>query len=423
MFNESIISDKKYNRNLKANLAQSLKDELPIFEEEFKDYKLEVEDPKKFKNGFDAKINILDKDNNLIGYIAYYETHYLNICAYTSDNDMVAHEIGNWGDQRNIAKLIRILINPDVTKAIVTYEANINSLKENIDLEKESEEPLEQVSIGTEKVPLHSEENTGLKKYCDKLFLTSEERNKVIDYLNKRFPNESKNGNEFANGCITRKGNIDDAIKSLTLSAYALQRIESYNDPEKGKEYIVLFIKNALLKDDCHDQHPAYRLNTKAEDRNNPALDSACTIDRLHALIFKDRVNAQDYLDNHEEFKNEGFKVAKVDIGGYELWSCQDLVDYEDLKENIYLGRQDGLILKEIPNSVRPKFLKKNGKCSNIVYADKKDYQNTSDKNNIDYEKGWILKRNPEPDKLHNKFAKDEKKGVWYGIAPGDIGE
>jgi hypothetical protein len=274
-----------------------------------------------------------------------------------------------------------------------------------------------------EKIPTHDEEDTKLKEYCDKLSLTDDERKKVIDYLNNRFPNESKNGNKFENNCITRKKNIDDAIKSLSLSAFALQRIESCKDTEKGKQYIVLFIKNALLKDDYNDQHPAYKLNTKAEDRTNPELDNAATIDRLHALIFKNRENAQNYLDNHEEFKNEGFKVAKVDIGGYELWSCQDLIDYENLKENIYLGRQDGLVLKEIPNSVRPEFLKKNGKCSNIVYANKKDYQNTSDKNNIDYEKGWILKRNPEPEKLHNKFAKDEKKGVWYGIAPGDIGE
>jgi hypothetical protein len=423
MFNESIIPDKEYNKNLKANLAQSLKDELYIFEDEFKDYKLEIENPKKLDKGFDAKLNIYNKKNELVGYIAYYETHYLNICAYTADNDMVAHEIGNWGDQRNIAKLIRILINPDVTKAIVTYEANINSLKETIDLEKKPEDTLSQTNIVVEKIPTHDEEDTKLKEYCDKLSLTDDERKKVIDYLNNRFPNESKNGNKFENNCITCKKNIDDAIKSLSLSAFALQRIESYKDAEKGKQYIVLFIKNALLKDDYNDQHPAYKLNTKAEDRTNPELDNAATIDRLHALIFKNRENAQNYLDNHEEFKNEGFKVAKVDIGGYELWSCQDLIDYEDLKENIYLGRQDGLVLKEIPNSVRPEFLKKNGKCSNIVYANKKDYQNTSDKNNIDYEKGWILKRNPEPEKLHNKFAKDEKKGVWYGIAPGDIGE
>lgn len=27
----------------------------------------------------------------------------------------------------------------------------------------------------------------------------------------------------------------------------------------------------------------------------------------------------------------------------------------------------------------------------------------------------WVQKRNPEPDKLHNKFAKEEKNGIYYG--------
>lgn len=27
----------------------------------------------------------------------------------------------------------------------------------------------------------------------------------------------------------------------------------------------------------------------------------------------------------------------------------------------------------------------------------------------------WVQERNPEPDKLHNKFAKAEKNGIYYG--------
>ena len=42
---------------------------------------------------------------------------------------------------------------------------------------------------------------------------------------------------------------------------------------------------------------------------------------------------------------------------------------------------------------------------------------------NIEYHKGWVLERNPEPDKLHNKFAWAEKHGVSISIGPNDIGE
>lgn len=42
---------------------------------------------------------------------------------------------------------------------------------------------------------------------------------------------------------------------------------------------------------------------------------------------------------------------------------------------------------------------------------------------NIEYHKGWVLERNPEPDKLHNKFAWAEKHGVSISIGPGEIGE
>lgn len=42
---------------------------------------------------------------------------------------------------------------------------------------------------------------------------------------------------------------------------------------------------------------------------------------------------------------------------------------------------------------------------------------------NIEYHKGWVLERNPEPDKLHNKFAWAEKHGVSISIGPQEIGE
>lgn len=95
--------------------------------------------------------------------------------------------------------------------------------------------------------------------------------------------------------------------------------------------------------------------------------------------------------------------------------------DNKKLFENIYLARQDGLKVKEIPDSVIPKFLKNNGKCSNIKYVSKKDYKSLEDPQNIEYKKGWVLKRNSEPEKFHNKFAKDEKNGIWYGMNPTDF--
>ena len=42
---------------------------------------------------------------------------------------------------------------------------------------------------------------------------------------------------------------------------------------------------------------------------------------------------------------------------------------------------------------------------------------------NIEYHKGWVLEKNPEPEKLHNKFAWAEKHGVQISIGPNDIGE
>jgi hypothetical protein len=41
---------------------------------------------------------------------------------------------------------------------------------------------------------------------------------------------------------------------------------------------------------------------------------------------------------------------------------------------------------------------------------------------NIEYHKGWVLEKNPEPDKLHNKFAWAEKHGVQISIGPNDLG-
>lgn len=35
----------------------------------------------------------------------------------------------------------------------------------------------------------------------------------------------------------------------------------------------------------------------------------------------------------------------------------------------------------------------------------------------------WVQKRNPEPDKLHNKFAKEEKNGIYYGHCVSTISD
>lgn len=48
---------------------------------------------------------------------------------------------------------------------------------------------------------------------------------------------------------------------------------------------------------------------------------------------------------------------------------------------------------------------------------DEKDFEQVYQcANNIEYNgwQKWVLSRNPEPDKMHNKFADAEKNGIYY---------
>ena len=51
------------------------------------------------------------------------------------------------------------------------------------------------------------------------------------------------------------------------------------------------------------------------------------------------------------------------------------------------------------------------------VFSEKDFEQIHDEAQNIVYHgwQKWVQKRNPEPDKLHNKFANAEEKGIFYG--------
>lgn len=90
-----------------------------------------------------------------------------------------------------------------------------------------------------------------------------------------------------------------------------------------------------------------------------------------------------------------------------------------------YAKKDDGI------ESIFPAVYKNSQDLENVDYADVKScelenfltdlYKGTEIMTN--HETGWqkwVKERNPEPDKLHNKFAQDEKNGIFHGhYVPG----
>lgn len=117
------------------------------------------------------------------------------------------------------------------------------------------------------------------------------------------------------------------------------------------------------------------------------------------------------------------FRVKPVDSNYITDW-CE--VEDENVYEGIFKGKifDKPKLTESITKFCESVFTE----CENIEYSNHKGYR-ANDLINCEKEmitdpktgwQEWVQKKNPEPDKLHNKFAKEEKEGIYYGhCVPG----
>ena len=113
------------------------------------------------------------------------------------------------------------------------------------------------------------------------------------------------------------------------------------------------------------------------------------------------------------DLENSGIFTKKGDYGP------EALVSIEVLKECVNALTEPDDEIDDNGKKLNEALMNKNFENGKpYCQFSEKDFEEIhDDAQNIVYHgwQKWVQKRNPEPDKLHNKFAKEEKNGIYYG--------